>query len=62
MNDPPVPDPSILPEISQRLAELEKRVELKVAGQTESQGDWSMNARPVPLNMLPQAGYGGGTP
>src|SRR5690349_20541996 len=31
-------------------------------GQIESQGDWSMKARPVPLSMEPQVGNGGGTP
>jgi hypothetical protein len=31
-------------------------------GQIDNQGDWSMNARPVPLSMAPQVGNGGGTP
>ena len=31
-------------------------------GQIDSQGDCSMNARPVPLSIDPQVGNGGGTP
>ena len=31
-------------------------------GQIDNHGDWSMNARPVPLSIEPQVGNGGGTP
>src|SRR5439155_16222653 len=36
--------------------------EIARPGQMESHGDWSMNARPVPLSIEPHVGNGGGTP